>query len=144
MQTVTYTFTMFGATYCIPLMMIIYCYFHIVRAASLREKNLRDQAVKLDVVSLRTNAITKAGSVDIHVAKVNLMSVSVWVTLWTPYLAIVLQGALGHRDNITPLLTTLAALAAKCVCVFNPVIYTFCHSGYRRVITFQSNYHLFQ
>jgi len=131
LSTVTYAFTMFGVNYCLPLLVILFCYFHIVRAASEREANLRRQVVKMDAVSLRNDEISRASSLDIHFAKVNLINITIWVALWTPYVVIVLHGALGQRDIISPLVSTLTALLAKCIVVFNPIIYTICHTKYR-------------
>lgn len=132
-QSLSYTFTMFAVNYCIPLLIILFCYFHIVRAVSEREKNLRRQAVKMDAVSLRTDQVSRASSLDIHIAKVNLINVTLWVALWTPYVVVVLHGALGKRDYITPLVSTLTALTAKCVAVVNPIVYTISHTKYRLV-----------
>ena len=101
---------MFAANYCIPLLIILFCYFHIVRAVSLREQNLRRQVDKMDAVSLRTDSAANASNMDIHFAKVNLINVTMWVALWTPYVVVVLHGALGQRDMITPLVSTLTFL----------------------------------
>lgn len=131
LSSLSYTFTMFAVNYCIPLLIILFCYFHIVRAVSEREKNLRRQAVKMDAVSLRTDQVSRASSLDIHIAKVNLINVTLWVALWTPYVVVVLHGALGKRDYITPLVSTLTALTAKCVAVVNPIVYTISHTKYR-------------
>lgn len=133
LQTVTYTFTMFAVNYCIPLLIILFCYFHIVRAVSLREQNLRRQVDKMDAVSLRTDSAANASNMDIHFAKVNLINVTMWVALWTPYVVVVLHGALGQRDMITPLVSTLTFLTARCIAVVNPIVYAFSHTKYRLV-----------
>ena len=36
-----------------PLMIIIYSYYHILKAVSIHEKNMREQAKKMNVASLR-------------------------------------------------------------------------------------------
>jgi len=131
LSTVTYTFTMFAVNYCIPLLIILFCYFHIVRAVSLREQNLRRQVDKMDAVSLRTDSAANASNMDIHFAKVNLINVTMWVALWTPYVVVVLHGALGQRDMITPLVSTLTFLTARCIAVVNPIVYAFSHTKYR-------------
>jgi len=47
--------------------------------------------------------------------------------------AIVLQGAIGNQDKITPLVTILPALIAKSASLANPIIYAISHPKYRLV-----------
>ena len=48
--------------------------------------------------------------------------------------AIVLQGAVGNQDKITPLVTILPALIAKSASIANPIIYAISHPKYRLVL----------
>ena len=48
--------------------------------------------------------------------------------------AIVLQGAVGNQDKITPLVTILPALIAKSASIDNPIIYAISHPKYRLVL----------
>jgi r-opsin len=114
-------------------MVIIFCYYHIVRAIVHHEDALRDQAKKMNVSSLRSNADQKSQSSEIRVAKIAMMNITLWVAAWTPYAAICLQGAVGNQDKITPLVTILPALIAKSASIFNPVVYTISHPKYRLV-----------
>ncbi len=50
-----------------------------------------------------------------------------------PDAAIVLQGAVGDQDKITPLVTILPALIAKSASIANPIIYAISHPKYRLV-----------
>ncbi|XP_046446922.1 compound eye opsin BCRH1-like, partial [Daphnia pulex] len=117
--------------YCFPLIIIVYCYYHIVGAIVHHEKALREQAKKMNVSSLRSNSDQTAQSAEIRVAKIAMMNISLWVAAWTPYAAICLQGAVGNQDKITPLVTILPALIAKSATIFNPVVYAISHPKYR-------------
>jgi r-opsin len=77
--------------YCIPLAFITYCYYFIVKTIFDHEKTLRDQAKKMNVTSLRSNADSNAASAEIKIAKVALCNIALWAAMWTPYAAIVLK-----------------------------------------------------
>lgn len=87
----------------------------------------------MNVSSLRSNVDVNAQSAEMRIAKVALMNISLWVAMWTPYAAIVLQGALGNQEKITPLVTILPALVCKCASIANPIIYAISHPKYRLV-----------
>lgn len=53
-----------------------------------------------------------------------------------PDAAIVLQGAVGDQEKITPLVTILPALIAKSASIANPIIYAISHPKYRLVILY--------
>lgn len=117
------------------------------------EKSLREQAKKMNVTSLRSNADQNAQSAEIRIAKVAMVNISLWVAMWTPCksnwigdlvlalhtlvgipdAAIVLQGAVGDQEKITPLVTILPALIAKSASIANPIIYAISHPKYRLV-----------
>ncbi|XP_046634669.1 compound eye opsin BCRH2-like [Daphnia pulicaria] len=129
--TISFTCCLFVFDYCFPLIIIVYCYYHIVGAIVHHEKALREQAKKMNVSSLRSNSDQTAQSAEIRVAKIAMMNISLWVAAWTPYAAICLQGAVGNQDTITPLVTILPALIAKSASIFNPIIYAISHPKYR-------------
>lgn len=124
---------MFTSNYCTPLSIILYCYYHIVQAIVKHEKALRDQAKKMNVASLRSNVDQNAQSAEIRVAKIALVNVSLWVAMWTPYAAIVLTGAVGNQDHLTPMVTILPSLICKCASITNPIVYAISHPKYRVV-----------
>ena len=113
----------------------MFCYYHIVRAIIHHEEALREQAKKMNVTSLRSNVDQNAQSAEIRVAKVAMMNIALWISMWTPYAAIVLRGAFGDQDKITPLVTILPALICKCASIANPIIYAISHPKYRLVRT---------
>jgi r-opsin len=71
------------------------------------EKTLRDQAKKMNVTSLRSNADSNAASAEIKIAKVALCNIALWAAMWTPYAAIVLKVSkfcLKKIENVTTMI----------------------------------------
>jgi len=62
--------TIFTFSYCIPMVLITYYYSQIVSHVVNHEKALREQAKKMNVESLRSNANTNAQTMEIRIAKV--------------------------------------------------------------------------
>ena len=132
-QTISYTVTLFVTNYCFQLAVIIGSYYHIVQAIFHHEKELREQAKKMNVTSLRSNANANGETAEFRIAKCALVNITLWVAMWTPYAAIVLQGAVGDQSKITPLVTILPALICKTASIYNPIIFAISHPKYRLV-----------
>ncbi|KAK7866063.1 hypothetical protein R5R35_013562 [Gryllus longicercus] len=118
--------------YFAPLFTIIYSYFFIVQAVSAHEKAMREQAKKMNVASLRSaeNANTSA---ECKLAKVALMTISLWFFAWTPYLVINYTG-IFESAKISPLATIWSSLFAKANAVYNPIVYGISHPRYRAAL----------
>lgn len=80
--------------YFVPLLLIIYSYWFILKAVSAHEKNMREQAKKMNVASLRSSENANQ-SAECKLAKVALMTISLWFMAWTPYLC-----ELKYRQNL--------------------------------------------
>uniref|UniRef100_A0A1L8DJU4 Putative 7 transmembrane receptor n=2 Tax=Nyssomyia neivai TaxID=330878 RepID=A0A1L8DJU4_9DIPT len=115
-----------------PLFLIIYSYFFIIQAVSAHEKNMREQAKKMNVASLRTSEAANT-SAECKLAKVALMTISLWFCAWTPYLVINYTGIFGF-GNISPLATIWGSLFAKANAVYNPIVYGISHPKYRAAL----------
>lgn len=118
--------------YFLPLLMIIYSYFFILQAVAAHEKNMRDQAKKMNVASLRSSENVNQ-SAECKLAKVALMTISLWFMAWTPYLIINFTGVLT-TTKITPLATIWGSLFAKANAVYNPIVYGISHPKYRAAL----------
>ena len=90
-QTKSFGLCLFVFLYCTPLAFITFCYYFIVKTIFDHEKTLREQAKRMNVTSLRSNADSNATSAEIRIAKVALCNIALWAAMWTPYAAIVLQ-----------------------------------------------------
>ncbi|XP_065335034.1 rhodopsin-like [Cloeon dipterum] len=117
--------------YFIPLFGIIYAYFFIVQAVSAHEKSMKEQAKKMNVASLR--AEDKAQSAECKLAKIALMTITLWFMAWTPYLVVNFTGIFDGKA-ITPLATIWASVFAKCSTVYNPIVYGISHPKYRAAL----------
>nr|APY20613.1 long wavelength sensitive opsin [Inocellia crassicornis] len=119
--------------YFLPLLTIIYSYFFIVQAVATHEKAMREQAKKMNVASLRSaeNANTSA---ECKLAKVALMTITLWFFAWTPYLVINYAG-IFETMRITPLTTIWGSLFAKANAVYNPIVYGISHPKYRQALS---------
>ena len=125
----------FVGCFVFPFLIIVGCYYFIVQAVFKHEDELREQAKKMNVTSLRSNADQDAVSAEIKAAKVAIMNVALWTTAWIPFAIVCILGSWGDTSKITPLVNELPVILAKTSCVYNPIIYALSHPKYREVIT---------
>ncbi|XP_065335711.1 rhodopsin-like [Cloeon dipterum] len=117
--------------YFVPLFTICFAYYFILSAVFAHEKTMREQAKKMNVASLR--AEDKAQSTECKLAKVALVTISLWCMAWTPYLIINFTGIFVGA-NISPLTTIWCSLFAKASTVYNPIVYGISHPKYRAAL----------
>lgn len=82
---------------------------------------MREQAKKMNVASLRSSEAAQT-SAECKLAKVALMTISLWFVAWTPYLIINFAG-IFEGVKISPLMTIWSSLFAKANAVYNPIVY---------------------
>ena len=124
------------ANYLLPVLIIMGCYYFIVQAVFHHEEELRQQAKKMNVASLRSNADQQQVSAEIRIAKVSIMNVTMWLMAWTPFAVIRMLGTWGDVSKITPLVSAIPVIMAKTSCAYNPLIYAISHPKYREVCFF--------
>lgn len=120
--------------FALPIVVIVGCYYFIVQAVFKHEDELRQQAKKMNVVSLRTNVDQQAVSAEIRAAKVALINVTLWVFAWTPFAVVCMLGTWGDTSVITPLISEIPVLFAKTSAVYNPIIYALSLPKYRQCL----------
>ena len=120
----------------IPLIIIAGCYYFIVQAVFHHEDELRQQAKKMNVTSLRSNSDQQAMSAEIRIAKISITNVALWLMAWTPFAVVSLVGTWGDTSSVTPLVCELPVVLAKTSCAYNPLIYALSHPKYREVRCF--------
>lgn len=120
--------------YFVPLLIIIYSYFFIVRAVASHEQSLREQAKKMNVTSLRANVDTTKSSAEMRLAKIACITVGLWFMAWTPYLIIAWTGIFTNGDRLTPLATIWGAVFAKSAACYNPIVYAISHPKYKAAL----------
>lgn len=118
--------------YLTPLLTIIFCYFNIVKAVADHEENMREQAKKMNVQSLRSSDQKKA-SAEIKLAKIAMITITLWFMAWTPYLVINFRGIFS-KESVTPLFTIWGSLFAKLAAAYNPLVYGISHPRYRKAL----------
>lgn len=94
---------------------------------------MREQAKKMNVASLRSSEAANT-SAECKLAKVALMTITLWFFAWTPYLIINYAGVFESM-NISPLATIWGSLFAKANAVYNPIVYAISHPKYRAALT---------
>ena len=125
--------------YVFPVLIIAGCYYSIVQAVFKHEEELRAQAKKMNVSSLRSNAEQEAVSAEIRAAKIAIVNVSLWIFAWTPFTAISMIGVWYDSSFVTPLVSELPVLCAKTSALYNPIIYALSHPKYREVYDYMLN-----
>jgi len=118
----------------IPILVIIGCYSCIVRAVYRHESELRLQAKKMSVSSLRSNSEQDAVSAEIRASKVAIINVTLWIFAWTPFAVVSLIGVFGDASLITPVVSEIPVIMAKTSAVYNPIIYCLSHPRYRECL----------
>jgi len=129
-QSYLYIFSVFS--WLLPLFFIVGAYSKIVKAVFAHEKQMKEQAKRMGVKSLRNEEAQKT-SAECRLAKVALMNVSLWFMAWTPYLIINFVG-MNDKTKITPLFTIWGSLFAKANSIYNPIIYAISHPKYRAAL----------
>ena len=133
MNNKTHILASFICLFCIPVFIILACYYFIVRAVFQHEDELRQQAKKMNVTSLRSNSEQQAVSAEIRIAKVAIINVSLWIIAWSPFAIVCMVGTWSDTSRITPLVNELPVILSKTSCVYNPIIYGLSHPKYREV-----------
>lgn len=82
---------------------------------------MREQAKKMNVSSLRSGDQSNT-SAEFKLAKVALMTISLWFMAWTPYLVINFSG-IFQLTTMDPLFTIWGSVFAKANAVYNPIVY---------------------
>jgi len=82
---------------------------------------MREQAKKMNVSSLRSGDQSNT-SAEFKLAKVALMTISLWFMAWTPYLVINFSG-IFQLLTMDPLFTIWGSVFAKANAVYNPIVY---------------------
>jgi len=126
--------SLFIFNFVVPMFIIVGCYYGIVMAVFKHEDELRQQAKKMNVASLRSNSDQNAVSAEIRIAKVAILNITLWTSAWTPFAVICMLGVWGDVSKITPLVSAIPVIIAKTSCVYNPIIYAISHPKYRECL----------
>jgi len=90
----------FVYSYVIPLGLLIFYYSKIVKHVHEHENQLRAQAKKMNVTSLRSNSKENEASAEVRICKVGITLAAIFLMAWTPYAFVALTAAFGDRYTI--------------------------------------------
>jgi r-opsin len=116
------------------IIFIVGCYFFIVKTVFHHEEELRQQAKKMNVTSLRNNAEQDAVTAEMRIAKIAIINITLWIFAWTPFTVICILGTWGSPTYITALVSEIPIVCAKTSAVYNPIIYALSHPKYRECL----------
>ncbi|XP_067135458.1 opsin, ultraviolet-sensitive-like [Centruroides vittatus] len=117
----------FVAAWCIPLVIICWCYLGILIKVRNHEKTFTQQERRM---TLRKKVIKKY-STEIRLAKISFGLISLWFVAWTPYAVVALTGAFFDRKLLTPLTSMIPALFCKSASVVDPFVYGLTHPKFK-------------
>lgn len=111
-----FMFTYFVFAWVVPLLIIIYCYFYILRV----------------VVSANSIQSSKEkNKTEIKLALVVIGVIGLWFLAWTPYSVVALLGISGNERYLTPLGSMIPAVFCKISACINPYLYAVNHPRFR-------------
>lgn len=116
----SYICVMFVWLFFAPLIIIMFCYFRIIRYVG-EHKARFERTHRL----LTTGRRRKGNSVSINsfrTSMIILICCSVFLFTWLPYCILVSYGLLGNPDHISQTASAVPALIAKTSTIFNPFI----------------------
>nr|AKG27054.1 opsin [Dugesia japonica] len=127
---VIFNIGMYIGNFVIPVGIIIFCYYQIVKAVRVHELEMLKMAQKMNA-SHPTSMKTGAKKADVQAAKISIIIVFLYLLSWTPYAIIALMALTGRRDHLNPYTAELPVLFAKTSAMYNPFIYAINHPKFR-------------
>ncbi|XP_065361768.1 opsin, ultraviolet-sensitive [Calliphora vicina] len=111
-----FMFIFFVFAWCVPLIIIFYCYYHILKAVY-KSKNIQSNHNK--------------HKVEERLAFIVLLIIGLWFLAWTPYSIVAMAGVFGMEEHLTPTRSMIPALFCKTAACLNPFLYTISHKRFR-------------
>ncbi|CAG9769354.1 unnamed protein product [Ceutorhynchus assimilis] len=116
----------FFAAFIVPLSIISFSYYKIVRVVGGRSRAVKD---KRD--SIRHVKEEDERKQELKLAIIVLIVIFLWLFSWTPYATVALLGISGNKHLITPLASMIPALFAKTTSAIDPFVYAMSHPKFR-------------
>merc|ERR1711915_499391 len=118
----SYVLFLFFTSYIIPMVLICYFYYYIIRTVRSFYKKMRNYNSRYLALAYTDLIATEA-----RINQLAITMVAVWFLAWTPYAVVAFIGQFGPRNLITPLASSIPAISAKTCSVLNATIFGFCH-----------------
>nr|UJY64326.1 ultraviolet sensitive opsin UV3 [Neogonodactylus oerstedii] len=126
-------FYVVGLWFCmwlLPMFVISFCYYRVYLHVSAHEKQLKKQAAKMNVDSLRSGEKSNMRQ-EVRVAKVGVTLTSLFLFSWTPYAVIAFLCTFGRKDLVSPFVSMIPACTCKTAACIDPFVYAINHPKYR-------------
>ncbi|KFM67509.1 Opsin, ultraviolet-sensitive, partial [Stegodyphus mimosarum] len=117
----------------IPISIVLYCYTRIFISVRDHEKKIREQARKMNVDSIRSNAAVNNSSAEVRIAKTAFCLIVLFLFSWVPYITVAFIAGFSDpkERRITPVISMIPALTLKASACFDPFFYAISHPRYR-------------
>lgn len=113
----------FVAAWCVPMIIICWCYTGIMRSVSETQRLFLYHAQSLNDRTSQERNVENQRKIEIKLAKISFFLITVWTVSWTPYAIIALLGIFTDRSMLTPMMSMLPALFCKMASISDPFIY---------------------
>lgn len=113
----------FVAAWCVPMLIICWCYTGIMRSVSETQKLFLHHAQSLNDRTSQERNVENQRRIEVKLAKISFFLISAWTISWTPYAIIALLGIFTDRSMLTPMMSMLPAMFCKMASISDPFIY---------------------
>nr|BDI63180.1 GQ-rhodopsin 2 [Peronia verruculata] len=127
----SYILCLYICGFACPLMIILFCYFHIYRAVAKHEKEMAKMAKKLNAEMRQGQGAKKS---EIKTAKIAMTIILTFLLSWTPYATVALIAQFGPAELVTPYVSEIPVMFAKASAMHNPLIYALSHPKFREAL----------
>lgn len=114
-----FMFTFFVCAWLLPLIVIVYCYMHIMGSVHATDR-------------LQSNKTRNKMELKLALGVINV--ILLWFVAWTPYSIVALIGITGHEEYLAPLGSMLPAMFCKTSACINPYLYSMTHPRFKTEI----------
>ncbi|XP_075400962.1 visual pigment-like receptor peropsin [Tenrec ecaudatus] len=119
---VSYTMTVVGINFVVPLAVMFYCYYHVT------------QTIKRHTASSGAEDLHRDWSDQLDVTKMSVIMILMFLVAWSPYSIVCLWASFGDPQKIPPSVAIIAPLFAKSSTFYNPCIYVIANKKFRRAM----------
>ncbi|WAR23958.1 OPSD1-like protein [Mya arenaria] len=123
----------------IPFIVIVTCYTCIYLTVRKHERKYFHSQKGIDNHECTLRRICRERiqvRTEVQIAKVTVISVSVFCISWFPYAMVALIGLFGDCEGITRMVTTIPAVFAKVSTVLNPILYVLLQGQFKKKMDF--------
>ncbi|XP_055972620.1 visual pigment-like receptor peropsin [Sorex fumeus] len=114
---VSYTMTVVAVNFIMPLTVMAYCYYHVIRSMHNGPGHLDGD-----------------WSSQVDVTKMSVIMILAFLAAWTPYSIVCFWASFGDPKKIPPSMAIIAPLFAKSSTFYNPCIYAVANKKFRRAM----------